>query len=660
MLECASRMAATARRGGGFLARLFRDRRGNTLAIVGAAMVPLAAMIGSGVDMSRAYMAKTRLQNACDSAALAARRVLQNDTMTNAVRDEGRRFFNFNFKQGQYGTSSFTPTVERTGPGTVQVTASTTIPTTVMKMFGFTTLPLNVTCDASLNFVNTDVMLVLDTTGSMNNDINDNPTAIDSQRKITALRAAVMALYDELRPTQTQLEANGLRLRYGIVPYSTSVNVGTLIRDVNPAYLRDNSPYQSREAYFNTQVPIANTPTSVTAWEYYNNSSGAGSSSPTTYVRDSSQCSIWANAAATNGGGPAPAATTVTSYSYTQSTGWGWPGAPDTSGTNRSCRRSKTVTTTTYTVRYGFTSWRYIQSSFDTTQLRGGSTTIASNTAGTVATAGNYYNERAMATQVSGVGTTSVTWNGCIEERDTTNSINTSTDLTVPTAAYDLNINFIPNSEETRWRPHWPRVLYKRNTSASSTTNSGEVTYMGSVGGNEVACPTQARRLQAWTQANMQTYVNGLTPVGYTYHDIGMIWGARLLSNGGIFAADNPDTFNAMPVTRHIIFMTDGQLMPNCDAYTSWGIEQNDRRITGSYSCTDQYDRHMQRFKMACNAARGMGFSVWVIAFGTTLTPEMTSCASNPNQAAASSSSADLIARFRQIGSNIGALRLTQ
>jgi len=100
--------------------------------------------------------------------------------------------------------------------------------------------------------------------------------------------------------------------------------------------------------------------------------------------------------------------------------------------------------------------------------------------------------------------------------------------------------------------------------------------------------------------------------------------------------------------------------MPNCDAYSSWGIEQNDRRITGSYSCSDQYDRHMQRFKMACNAARGMGFSVWVIAFGTTLTPEMASCASNPNQAAASTNSADLIARFRQIGSNIGALRLTQ
>src|SRR5436853_7703628 len=46
------REAADSRRGRGFLTRLARDSRGNTLAIVGAALIPLAAMIGSGVDMS--------------------------------------------------------------------------------------------------------------------------------------------------------------------------------------------------------------------------------------------------------------------------------------------------------------------------------------------------------------------------------------------------------------------------------------------------------------------------------------------------------------------------------------------------------------------------------------------------------------------------------
>jgi hypothetical protein len=117
MSECASRKAATSRRRWGFLARLFRDRRGNTLAIVGAAMVPLAAMIGSGVDMSRAYMAKTRLQSACDAAALAGRRVMANDTLGTNVEPEARRFFHFNFpKTTVNGTTGPYQTAEIVNP----------------------------------------------------------------------------------------------------------------------------------------------------------------------------------------------------------------------------------------------------------------------------------------------------------------------------------------------------------------------------------------------------------------------------------------------------------------------------------------------------------------------------------------------------------------
>ena len=117
MFGLSRRKAATSGRGGGFLSRLARDSRGNTLAIVGAALIPLAAMIGSGVDMSRAYMAKTRLQTACDAAALAGRRVMQNDTLNQTVTDEATRFFNYNFNQGQYGTATFTYVA--TNPGNV-------------------------------------------------------------------------------------------------------------------------------------------------------------------------------------------------------------------------------------------------------------------------------------------------------------------------------------------------------------------------------------------------------------------------------------------------------------------------------------------------------------------------------------------------------------
>jgi hypothetical protein len=138
-----------------------------------------------------------------------------------------------------------------------------------------------------------------------------------------------------------------------------------------------------------------------------------------------------------------------------------------------------------------------------------------------------------------------------------------------------------------------------------------------------------------------------------------MIWGARMLSSGGVFA-DSPDAFNGMPVSRHIIFMTDGQLAPNCNTYTAYGVEQNDMRVTGAGSCPNQYDRHLQRFRMICNAAKSMNISIWVIAFGTSLSTDMTQCASNANQASTAADRDALIARFQQIGSQIGALRLTQ
>lgn len=673
MFDCASRMAATACRAGGFLARLFGDRRGNTLVIVGAAMIPLAAMIGSGVDMSRAYMAKTRLQSACDAAALAGRRVMQNDTMSTAVQTEANRFFHFNFPKttsagvtsGPYQTAEIVnPTVTRPGPGIVRVTASTTIPTSVMRMFGFTTLPLSVTCDAALNFVNTDIMLVLDTTGSMDQDLNGT-------KKIVALRDAVMALYDTLAPIQTQLQANGLRLRYGVVPYSSTVNVGGLISGAvpvpaggglpgNPAYLADHATYSSRVANFDeAHATYTGTPQPPEPPVTQIYGSSISQSDCDKYGRNVSFSGF--TPSATSGGGPAPTPTWTRAFSNNESSGvdWGWSGASDTNGSSRSCRRRYVETDTTFTtvVHYESSGWIYKAESIDVSQFKlGNAVTMSNSDAGQSPVQGDF-DPIELPGAVTGESTTSVTWNGCIQERDTASpSLITTTlpvDLAIAPTAYDLDINLIPTTDATRWRPMFPAAVYRR---AAGTGEQSSGTSMASA-----ACPYPARRLQAWTRADMLTYVNALIPTGSTYHDIGMIWGARLLSSGGIFA-DSPDTFNSMPVTRHIIFMTDGQMDTANDTYAFHGVERNDQKVAGQSTPSEAElnGRHMQRFRMICNAAKSMGFSVWVIAFGTTLTTDMVQCASNANQASTISDRDALIARFQEIGSNIGALRLTQ
>ena len=172
-----------------------------------------------------------------------------------------------------------------------------------------------------------------------------------------------------------------------------------------------------------------------------------------------------------------------------------------------------------------------------------------------------------------------------------------------------------------------------------------------------------------WDRGALDGYVKGLQTVGGTYHDIGMIWGARFISTGGVFG-DSCDVYNGMPCNRHVIFMTDGDQTAYCNVYGSYGLERNDMRVRGSGGCSSDdpnnstvknlVARHEQRFRMACNAAKNTNTSVWVIGFATGLNANLTGCASSPAQADTAANRTALSAKFRQIGNQIGALRLTQ
>ncbi len=44
--------------------------------LTAAAIVPVVGIVGSGIDIGRGYMAKLRLQQACDAGVLAGRRYM--------------------------------------------------------------------------------------------------------------------------------------------------------------------------------------------------------------------------------------------------------------------------------------------------------------------------------------------------------------------------------------------------------------------------------------------------------------------------------------------------------------------------------------------------------------------------------------------------------
>ena len=244
----------------------------------------------------------------------------------------------------------------------------------------------------------------------------------------------------------------------------------------------------------------------------------------------------------------------------------------------------------------------------------------------------------------------------CVEERKTTAM--SSTAGSIPSGAYDLDINFIPNSIETRWKPYWPEVEYVNYRVDLYSRDRYKPQY---------ACPTEAKPMQEWTSRSaLSSYLNSLEPDGGTYHDLGMMWGARWASSSGIFGPTNPTVRNSMPVKKYIIFMTDGQFGTGySNLYSAYGVEQLDGRITGGGSSSNQDDqlaRHKRRFSLLCSKAKSpeLGYSVWVIGFATALDTTLTNCATTPSQASTSANQKALIDKFIEIGKNIGALRLTQ
>ena len=159
----------------------------------------------------------------------------------------------------------------------------------------------------------------------------------------------------------------------------------------------------------------------------------------------------------------------------------------------------------------------------------------------------------------------------------------------------------------------------------------------------------------------LTTYLNSLVATGNTYHDIGMIWGGRLGSTTGMFQSNVNAPFGSgvqTQISRHIIFMTDGDMAPSATTYSAYGFERNDQRVDaqGSANLTN---RHNARFVAACGRAKELGYTVWVIGFGTALTPELTSCATAGRAYFASNTTA-LTNTFRFIAGQVADLRINK
>ncbi|KQM19350.1 TadE/TadG family type IV pilus assembly protein [Novosphingobium sp. Leaf2] len=582
-----------------FLSRLLRDRAGNVLPIAAIGMMIGLVVIGSGVDMSRDYLTTEQLQSACDAAVLAGRRTVTTNGYDTAAQTAATNYFNTNFSNQAQSVRSTTFTTSSPDNGqTVNGTASTLLDTLIMRVFGKNTFTITATCTSSMGVGNSDVMMVLDNTGSM-----DTPLDGSTQTRIQALRAAMKNFYTTIANATA---ASNARIRYGFVPFTSTVNVGRLVTAIDPRYIVDSYTYQSR-AY---EADDSGSNDSASGWTLY---------STKAYSNSSCGGNVPADTAFTDSGSGATKQQTMIDYACRSNFGTYYI-------------YQRTITRP-YIIRYHPVT-------YDTSSFKNFS---AVNTP----------------TGLYGANQSS-TWGGCIQERATVAQSTftySATNGITPSSALDLDLDNAPNVSDntTKWAPLWPDISYRRwNNSGNYTTAT---TTNGTLGGTY--CPVAARQLATMSQSDFNAYADSLYSNGATYLDIGMIWGGRLMSPQGMWAPlVNTDPANGGEVARHIIFMTDGFMEPNSYIPQAWGMEYWDRRVTTDGSTNDAA-RHTQRFLATCQQIKAKGIRVWVIAFTSTLSSDLQNCASDSSSFTANSAS-DLDAAFQEIAKQVGELRVTQ
>ncbi|MBS1239876.1 MAG: pilus assembly protein TadG, partial [Proteobacteria bacterium] len=590
------------------IARLARDESGNILPLVAAGMVLTATMIGGGVDMSRSYMVKNRLQAACDAGALAGRRAVSTNGYDTAAKAQATSYFSVNFDENTQATHNTTFSSTSTDSGNrVNGTARTTLDLLVMKLFGFRTLTVTATCTATMGVGNSDVTMVLDNTGSMDSTLSGT-----TQTRIQALRAAMKNFYTTV---QTATAGSNARIRYSFVPFSTTVNVGHLLYNLNPDYLVDTWAIQSRMPVYRTvttqvfagwDAPVytanqayssvtttADTKLNNTS---YNSSNSCNNAKPANTAWADNGSSSTSTSTTTNGAGQQVVTTTVsqpqrrTTYSCKKS------GSKYFVYYNYENRTYYTYSYATSDPIYNtvtsqvFDHWDYKQISYDTSV---------------------YKTFQPVPTLIGGSSTPSLvssTWAGCIEERKTVSdpSFSYSTLLGMnPSDAFDLDIDSAPDSDpDTKWAPMWPELAYYRTRTVNGNTSMYDATVTTQGAKAASYCPRASTTLATMTQTSFNSYADSLIATGNTYHDIGMLWGARVSSPDGIFAdIVNVKPTNGGSVSRHIIYMTDGEPAADNNVQQAYGVEYHDRRITDDGSSEDD-TRHIARFRALCDAVK--------------------------------------------------------
>lgn len=190
-----------------------RDNTGAVMPLMAVSIIALVGMTGAAVDTGRAQLVQSKLSSALDAAGLAA----GSNISTEDVQGEVEKYFDANFPSDFLGAEVTeliaTPSDDNTR---INLSAEAEVPVRIMQVMGFDTLTVRATSEITRETKGLEVVIVLDTTGSM-----DDPAG--STTKLQAAKDAANDLVDILFGDGDVPDD----LYVGIVPFAQAVNIGS-------------------------------------------------------------------------------------------------------------------------------------------------------------------------------------------------------------------------------------------------------------------------------------------------------------------------------------------------------------------------------------------------------------------------------------------------
>ena len=198
------------------LTKFAKDEKGSFAILFALVAVILIFAAGTAIDYTRAINEQDRMQRAIDAAVLAGATQSQTISDTDAIEQAALDVFNINY-QVSSGTTIEAPTftyspTQRELVGTI----NGTVPTTLSRVMGIETIDVGVNATASLGVTRVEYVLAIDQSGSM---------------KSNGRQAALIDGLEDFRDILTDTLQFGDEAYIGVVPWQTTVNIGTHRRD---------------------------------------------------------------------------------------------------------------------------------------------------------------------------------------------------------------------------------------------------------------------------------------------------------------------------------------------------------------------------------------------------------------------------------------------